>query len=147
MLKGKSWQMSLEPSSLSSLLPNRLQRLPQLLLHLPGALRMWCLTSLIFPPPLPATPAHAPIIEALKVSPPVVKSEGDADEGFALPPILRRLATTELGHGLRFRAGTLQGFKDVISDNWDSALGTALEQAIHTYDSRMKIPRARSDRI
>ena len=79
-----------------------------------------------FPPPLPATPARAPILEALKVSPRVVESEGDADEGFALPPILRRLAAAELGHGLRFRAGTLQEFKDVSSDNWDSALGTAL---------------------
>lgn len=64
-----------------------------------------------------------------------------------MPPILRRLAAAELGHGLRFKAGTLQEFKDAISDSWESSLGNALEQAIHNYDARMKIPRARSDRI
>jgi hypothetical protein len=104
-----------------------------------------------FPPPCPAAGRQPNILEALKASPrPNTRAASDGeeeDEGFALPPILRRLAAAELGHGLRFKAGTLQEFKDAISDSWESSLGNALEQAIHNYDARMKFPRARSDRI
>ena len=63
--------------------------------------------------------------------------EQDGDEGFALAPILRRLASAELGHGLRFRNGTLSEFQEMITDTWDSGMTEALEKAIHNCDPRM----------